>query len=376
MLDSDMTEAEIFNRGITRLRLGGPVQLPPESRAGKGYEHIRRVAKTLIGSARQQLPQLPNIHFGFVSDGNVNAFAFKSDDRYFIGLTTGTVFMLELVIMRMLSNGQLFPDVGNPGDEAENLPPLSSYLAKAEEMFKQGHISAPPKSQSRHAYAVFLLDHALRFLVGHEIAHVTLGHVDYMDSKTGAGLIAELGWNESDASGVIERQCLEAQADTRSVFSTIASLKLTHEALVKPAWLDSPWNESQLIFDWAFAMNSLFRVFGDVRFDSSQLATNSYPPLPIRRAMATATAYAAVMGSWNSALKDKTLLALRTATKYTEYAFATILGEKVAMEGLADAYSPLGQEHYRRLRDRFPELQERLVPFAYEGLLSIPLASP
>jgi hypothetical protein len=158
----------------------------------------------------------------------------------------------------------------------------------------------------------------------------------------------------------------------RSVFSRIGSLRLTYIASesgdLKVSWLNSNPSEAHLIFDWAFAMNLLFRLFGDVRFNASQLVTSSYPPLPLRRAMATTTAYAAVMEKWNPALKEKALHALRTALKYSEHAFATILGEKMSAEGLTDAYSPLGKEHYKHLMEYSFELQKRLAPFSYEKM--------
>ena len=40
-------------------------------------------------------------------------------------------------------------------------------------------------SDPRWSYAIHLLRQAIFFLVGHEIAHISHGHVDYMESKTG-----------------------------------------------------------------------------------------------------------------------------------------------------------------------------------------------
>jgi hypothetical protein len=371
-----MTDAEIFNREITRLGLGYRKEISPDHPARKGYEHIRNIAEELIASAKENLPRLPDIHFDFIYKEDINAVAFKSEGRYFIGLTTGTIYMLELVIMRMLSDSHLFDTIGNPSEEANDLTPLVGYLPKAEQMNKAGFRPKRPKTKPRLSYAWHLIDQALLFLVGHEIAHITLGHVDYMQSKAGTALVAELGWNAPTPDGLIERQCLETQADMRSVISRIASLKLTYighasgNSEIFP-WLDSNPSEAHLIFDWAFAMNLLFRLFGDVRFNTSQLATNPYPPLPLRRVMATTIAYGAVMGQWNPTLKEKALHALQTAMKYSEHAFAAVLGEKISTEGLADAYSPLGREHHKCLMKYSFELQKQLAPFSYETIFDL-----
>jgi hypothetical protein len=368
-----MTDAEIFHRETLRHGLGGRLNFQSDNSAAKIYGQIKKRSEELILSARENLPGLPHIHLDFVSNENVNAFAFKSDGKYYIGLTYGTIYLLELIFMRMLSDSHLFDIVGNPNEESDNLPPLAGFLPQAKKMYQAGKIAKRPKTIKRQYYAIHLFDQALLFLIGHEIAHITLGHIDYMQSKSKAALVAEMEWNAPDSEGLIERQCLEAQADMRSVFSRIESIKLSHIAYASnaskfPSWLDSNPSEARLIFDWAFAMNSLFRLFGDVRFNSSQLATNSYPPLPLRRAMATEIAYSAVMARWNPALKEKTLHALQTAMKYSEHAFAMILGEEISIGGLADAYSTLGKEHHKHLLEYSFRLQKQLAPFSYETM--------
>jgi len=285
-----MTDAEIFHREMTHL--GGRLKVPSGSPAEKTYGKIAERAKLLISKAREEVPRLPHIHFDFVFNGDINAYAFKSDGRYFIGLNTGAIYMLELVFMRMLADSRLFPFTGNPSEEANDLPPLAGYVPQAQQMYEAGLIAKPPKTNPRSSYATHLFDHSLLFLMGHEIAHITLGHVDYLQSKTEAALIAEMDWNQTDAEGLIERQSIEAQADTRSVFSGIASIQLTHAMpnLERRPWANSPPRPETMIFDWAFAMNSLFRLFGDSRFNSSGLARMTYPPLPIRRPPGSGTA--------------------------------------------------------------------------------------
>ncbi len=371
-----MTSAEIFHREIVRLGLGARMKItdviPAEHPARKVYDHIRHISEELIVSAKGNLTGLPHIHFDFIYNENINAVAFKSENQYFIGLTTGTIYMLELVIMRMLSDSRLFDTIGNPSEEAKDLPPLIGYAPKAEQMNKAGLRPKPPRTKPRLDYAGHLNDQALLFLIGHELAHITLGHVDYLQSRAGTAFVTEMGWNAPDEERLIERQCLEAQADMRSVFSRIGSLKLTHIAgktsNLKVSWLDSNLSEENLIFDWAISMNLLFRLFGDVRFNASQLVTSSYPPLPLRRAMATEAAYVAVMGSWDSALKNNASHALHMAMKYSEHAFAIILGGKVSVEGLTVAYGTSGKEHRKRLMAQSVEMQKRLEPFSYETM--------
>src|ERR1039458_4389946 len=306
-----MTDVEIFDRETRHL--GGRLTIPSsDPLAIRGYSHVRKVAEVLINSANQLLPDLAGVYFDFVRNPEINAFAFKSEDRYFIGITAGAFYMLELVIMRMLSDSRVFTIIGNPGEECE-LPPLTIYAPHSQRMFKAGNIAQSPKTPARHAYAVNLIESAIRFLVGHEIAHITLGHVDYMKSKTGAALIAEVGARAADKERLIERQCMEIHADTRSVFSGIESVRLTHKfaGSTPSAWSRKALTEAQLIFDWASAMNLLFRLFGDARFSPARLCTTGYPPLPVRRLLASNYAFGWVVEKWDSGLREKARNALR-----------------------------------------------------------------
>lgn len=244
-----MTDVEIFHRQM--IHLGGRIIVTPDNPEKKIYEGIAERARDLISCAMSAVPRLPYIHFDFVFSEKINAYAFKSDGRYFIGLTAGTIFLFNLVIMRMLSDSRLFPDIGNPSGEADNLSPLTNFVPDAEHMYSSGFIPNPPKTAPRLHYANYLVDQALLFLVGHEIAHITLGHVDYLQSKNGTGLIAEIGWNQNDSEGLIERQCLEMEADMRSVFSRMDSIKqtLSSSNIVKPSWSDSPLKSANMIYD-------------------------------------------------------------------------------------------------------------------------------
>jgi Peptidase family M48 len=364
--------AELFSQAAAKFGLGKAVRFSRGHPAGKSYQRIREFSAELICSARAQVPGLPHIHLGFIADRSVNAFAFKSDGRYFIALTSGTVFMLEFLFMRMFSDSRLFEHIGEPDEEADNLSPLSCCVPTLEEMIKAGRMPTAPRTLHRRRYASTLFEQAVLFLVGHEIAHITLGHVDYLQSKTSAALVAELGQNAVDPSALIERQCLEAHADMRAVLSRFASLQLSH-ANQNPApapWSARPLSEAHLIFLWAFAMNSLFQLFGDVRFNARPAAPESYPPLPLRRAMASVTAYAVVIDHWNSALKEQALHALRTAMTYAEHALGVIFGESASPKYGDDVFSSLGQGHHHQLMVQLLSLQGKLAPYSHEPAMS------
>jgi len=364
-----MNETEIFDRAMTDR--GGRVAW--EQKTGTGafqvYSFVNEKAKSLIADARVQCPHLPNIHFDFVYNGKVNAVAFKEGGQYFIGFNSGTVVMLQLILCRMLADPKVLTHIGDANVEATDVPLLTPLIPNAQNMVEAGATVPRAKNESRWVYSRYLFDNAVHFLLGHEIAHIALGHVDYLASKTGSSFHAEVGWNQSDDVGLMEKQALEIDADFRSVNSCIGSVRLTLMAYEDaiPPWSSSPTSAEQLLFDWAFAMNTLFRMFGDIRFAGSDLTAAAYPPFAIRRELAMRWALNGVKSYWDPALRDITLEAFHRAVRETEMAFKVITGEDISVGPWEDVASPTGREHINHLMDCLTGgLKDRLLPYAYE----------
>ena len=290
-----MTDAEIFDREMKPF--GGRLdrRIPAGTPAESLHTKIEQVANGMILSARSHVPHLPEIHFDFIHNGKINAYAFKSNGRYFVGVTTGTLYMLQVVLSRMFADRGLFPTYGNPNDEADDLPPLKGYVPHAQKMCDAGIRPVLPRTLARFQCSGYFFFNAFLFLLGHEIAHIARGHVDYWETESGSPFVAELTGGGSAPTLEIERQTIEMDADMRSIFAHAASIELTTR---NAARFEHPWSsafpdlETQ-IWDWAFAMHTFFRLFGDIQFRTSELTTETYPPLPVRRAIARATAYLA-----------------------------------------------------------------------------------
>ena len=167
-----MTDAEIFNREMKRF--GGRLdrRIPAGTPAESLYKEIEQAANGMILSARSHVPRLPEIHFDFIHNGEINAYTFKSEGRYFVGVTTGTLYMLQVVLSRMVAEPGLFLTYGNPNDEADDLPPLKGYVPHAQKMCDAGLRLVLPRTLVRHQCASYFFFNAFFFLLGHEIAHI------------------------------------------------------------------------------------------------------------------------------------------------------------------------------------------------------------
>jgi len=367
-----MDDTEIFDRFLKSRGLGErfPRSAMPEELWKKSYGFITYWAESLIASARELVPGLPPIHFDFVHNQNINAAAFKAEGRYFIAFNTGTRYMLELILFRMLSDSGLFDFVPSPAGEDSTLPPLK-YTIRAEDMYQAGILPVPPKTKERRSYATMLLHRAFMFLIGHELAHITFGHVDYVLSKNGSAFIPELGWNLSTQEAILERQAIEAAADMRSVYSAIGSAQLLHEAPMpdEPTWIDTRRSVKDLLFDWSFAINAACRIFGDVEFEESDLLESSYPPWPLRRFMAELYAGGVAAGIWKPPETAVDIAkALRAGSIYTDIAFLKIINQEYEAKGLYQvSKTPLNFEYFRKIHEYLTNtLSAKLEPFAYE----------
>jgi hypothetical protein len=363
-----MTSAEIFYERVVPRGGRFPRDLVPEA-VRKYYDSIEADAQFLINSAREVVSNVPDVHVDFVLNGNINALAFRSGDQYFIGIYTGTIFMLNSMIGRMLSDARLFLYAGDAGLERTDLEPLTDYTPNADVMYQKRGLFAP-KDKARRDYAAFLQHHAIMFLVGHELTHILHGHVDYLSVKRGAKITAELALLDStDEEELLERQCLEFDADRRSITSRIDSLRMTLKsgATQIVTWRPNQEAEFLLMFDWAISINILFRLFGDKRFRIVDPIRAAYPPLPVRQLACFASAIEAVDLAWDPNLKSAAKKVLGMALRETEVAFAITLGEDFNGNPMGDHLSQADSDHLKKIAKYFATtVAERLKPYAYE----------
>ena len=120
------------------------------------------------------------------------------------------------------------------------------------------------------------------------------------------------------------------------------------------------------MFDYSFAANVLFRIFGDERFIGSDLAADSYPPIPLRRTIIYGGGWDLARRNLTSDSQEIVLRALEEGMFAAEHAFATVVGEQLSLAGLEEAFSGKGREHFKLLAEFGEnELAAKLKPFSY-----------
>lgn len=367
-----MTPEDVFH--AETLPYGGRLAYERgEKNVRRVYEEVAEGANQLIAGAKQLHPQLPEIHFDFFFNGGINALAFRANDRYFIGLSSGAFYMLRFVIGRMLSDARLFGFVGDPSVERSDLGPVTGYAPDAEVLHAlyQAGAMETPKDPIRRTYAHVIQQLAIAFLIGHEIAHITRGHVDYLDARKQQHAVSEFVSEKLSGEDLLERQCLEQDADFRSLNALVRSLEVY---FAKPTPKRNPWRPDAkhpfaMFVELFVALNIVFQLFGNVFFDQYDLKNSVHPPIPLRRAACEVYACVAFGALWGRKTMKIATEWVGPIRREMDRAFSILLGRDVDQEGLRAAFSEMGRLHEKRLTDYWQTtLLERLKPYSYEPL--------
>jgi hypothetical protein len=250
--------------------------------------------------------------------------------------------------------------------EQPNLPHINNFATNVKDLRDANVFVSIPKDEVRWNYSCRLINLAAMFLIGHEIAHIACGHVDYLLSTIGNSFLAELGWNAIGSMKPLERQAIECQADQYSFNALLAGAFARNSSKPEASTDDELASLRKLAFDYSFSANTLFRLFGDIRFIGKDLTADWYPPIALRRRIIFG-------GGCHIARKDLparsqaiVINALAEGIYATEHAFAMVVGEQPAVAGLKEAFSGKGREHYKLLAVLGEhELAAKLRPFAY-----------
>lgn len=330
------------------------------------YDQLIRRSNDLILAARQGIAGLPAIHFDLIVNDTVNAFAFRAADQYFIGFHTGTNYLLRLVIGRMLADPNTFPEIGDPSKERTDLPPILDYVAKADQLCDANDLVSPC-DPVRSNYAAFLHDQAAMFFVGHEVGHISRGHVDFL-------------WNErqekpsdmEEAELKIERQSLETHADQRTIASRVESLQeawLSGEYQQLAPWVREGDDVTVLFRDLGTALAIAFRLVGDRQFADAELE-RAYPSMRVRWAMAVTAAAHHVEGFWDPALLPSFKAGVTYGWSAVHDGFATALRQPDQLKDDEFRLTRPEYEHLMRLVDYgYSKMRARLRPYSYDKVI-------
>lgn len=341
-----------------------------------------RALATIAEHRKNRGPQMPELYFDYADDARVQAYAFYDRVSHvgFVAMFTGVVHLLHDMFYRMLSHPDVLPTIGRAEDETVRQPYASEglwddYNALLASRGRGGGRLADviPRDPGRKRYAEILANHALDFLILHELAHITHGHCEYLQPKKAVPLLMEVNTG-APAKDPTTRQALEIAADGYACVTTWLNrlrnpteTDRTQRALLERG--DSIVVVDELLmFDAVFATYIMFWMFGQ-SINIRKLKTANHPPPPQRATMA--------ISHVNRLLQKKDAPEYakeqfsRSAQKAMFYLADTLIrisnGKlepklKAHMEAIN---SGVMREHFKRVVARLRELGKELKTFAH-----------
>jgi hypothetical protein len=118
----------------------------------------------------------------------------RKQGHEFIGMNVGTLLVLYDTFFALLAHNSFAPDIGQPQAQALFFPRLMHKIR-----FAHGVVRAPlpewfvdmPNDPRRRVYAMALTFCALDFILQHELAHLEMGHLEYLQGTASTAAMFE-----------------------------------------------------------------------------------------------------------------------------------------------------------------------------------------
>jgi len=273
-----------------------PVTENPELVETQILQSNHLFANNLIQEYKNEFcPKLPRVHFDFVKDHRLNAFAFYDPQTKcgFIGIRTGAVGLIYDLFYRIMSHPEVLPNLGNVGVERLRQPYCSEGIV--DDFSKLSILGNNPGGRlaevfpiddERKRYAESLALIAIEFFVIHELAHLANGHCEYDNKISSIPLFIEAQSGKSKV-GLMVKQYFEVVADAHaSLWTWLKRLKnmsddqMTARSLLEKG--NSIVIRTQLLMtDWVLAIVLMFWLF-DISTNPDSLHTADHPPAVLR----------------------------------------------------------------------------------------------
>lgn len=327
----------------------------------------RKFAAKQISVLQTQIPKerTIDIHFDYVDSGAMQAVAEVRNFIGLIGVCTGAIFLPMDTICRMLAHPDVLPALGDRRKESVRIHHSEGMYSNFERLVEHrtfsAYIADPdgiPLDDTRREFASFASQLAQDFLVLHELAHVVLGHCEWLPTQ-GTPLILEVTSYESP-SAAIARQAIEMDADLFAVSITIDRLV---KMQIPNEYMGFGANVEQRLLCWCFGLYVFFRHWG-IDVDQTQLLKLGHPPPVMRFVIALICAHETLKILGHGAANNFKPIC-RHAMESVEFAISKIGGTAMTREKADALADPAIDDHHRVLRAKLLSLMPDLQRYSH-----------
>jgi hypothetical protein len=231
----------------------------------------RQIGLEVIEDLTKYNSNLPNININFINNNLFNAYSFKTNDSYYIGINKGTIINLYTFFNYILSFPNILNFIGN--NEHEITPDYNpQYLNKI----------IKPKDKEREIYAQGLFYYATLFLTLHEYAHIINGHLDFINQKR--NFLFKI-INSLQKKSELNAQTLEFDADYYAANTGIKTIIRRYQDNINLQEDKTSYFESleETFFLWTFATYTIFRFLGKNEYNLEKFDKYPHPAPGLRQ---------------------------------------------------------------------------------------------
>ena len=275
----------------------------------------------------------------FCEDETYGAFALRGRYDYIV-LHIGIVPALLDFCIRMMVNPDLWEHIGSPPNAADD--------------------------RTRTAFAVLFATECLAFIVRHELAHLVLGHCDFVAPKGEIATIEDTDGRLPAGADAITIQALEVAADGHSVIWGAIRLPLFLTVLGRhPHSMDEAHRAFQrtpneAMCNYLLTMYFVFRLFYETTWNSDALASRAHPPAPLRFYVACLNLHEYFKNAGDAQSQGRLESAMQKIWELGEFLFEKALDLKPALNAKDRVLSEESERHFELVRERAESLPKSL----------------
>jgi len=291
------------------------------------YSWILLNSRILVTWMARSNVHLPEPYIDIVDNNETNAYVTKRGDKYFLGITYGTIRVFNDVFYRMMESKNILTEIGDPERKMDTDKIFSLKLTSMGQLAipEQDSENSVPIDNVRILFGFQLIKMAFEFLVWHELAHIIYGHVDYVHSVLGS--FVELKEREEYRKQLdpLVSQTLEMDADRFAAQQSIAVLEMliSNPDALTPA-LRPYFNTWPSVFKmWTFSTYTFFRLFADHNH-AAGIRNAFHPPPSLRSHLVQAVAEAVIRGANDAPSSEDISIIRKDTILAVEWAFHEI----------------------------------------------------
>lgn len=311
---------------------------------------------------------LERFHFDLVADDYLNAAATRHGATHLIGLNVGAISNFEAFFSLVLSQPEIFPDIGDASRETRWIASLADCdwrLPWSAALERAALHRRPPPSfpvdRRRKLYAHRLAILATDFLFFHELGHLANGHLEYLETEHRPLGVRELAHGDLSSEAALDQQALEMNADSHAI------LVMTRDWFTRPD--DLPANTAfetvtEAIESLALAAVSVFLLFDPYSTPVTAYGRSAHPHPAVRLMNVGLMAWSAAAGNARS-VKRVQASWLRGLTQAEAMCRAAGVGSSV-WNAIAVDLEGVDAE-YQRIATHFQSVDRSLRPDVRRG---------